>query len=997
MSLIYHLAENVLEDYNCPEEDDLKDDCGSNQDFEEYDHDKNLAALAAEVRKISEEHSISSEDELSCWSSDDDNMGKTERSNCEDENLDGLSPIDMYYTSTKVSSMPEQCYRPKFDFPLPLSQSVPGLEFVFSEPCLLAVACIQSEDRLGRNTQKFSVTEEASVIREVLHMLIGLPGQLFDRIDVEDDNDDFEAISRQYFPRDIPLAPFTSIFVPRKGIVVRHLSPAALQSILRWYGQQGSMLYYLAQASRKFVLPLKDEQKACSPRLCTTIQAFFSSVYKFLSDFETYIQEILHAHLYEGQVVLPSVVQIDGLGASKQMSKKTTRITLLSLQYLLRPRLDQISDICCLVQCVLDPVRLQWSNAQQASYLLQQVYNVLHESKISGDPNRIKLFARLFADTFTPYVLIMDDWLFHGSLACDVNNEFFVCSLDLSSTSRDRDDFAEEYLEGEKIRFWQKFAIRDGGDIVHDGKLRGATSDYLSLHSSASTSDAYYSGMSIALDLHGDGTFSETGIITAYFGAKRRAIVEFGKKLTVSEGCPYFVSAMAPQFLQDMAFHILSAGKSLNVLVLECDSNSRMFRLVHQQPALRKCFQAFDLISSGLKGERSTYDSDLHDTFDTGTFHRSAKDAEGLSCQGSAEGNIESCLICQEREHRFEETVWFDPRPDSALKLLFSSSLEKSDVWARPTEAMPFEFTDEHSYHGTALPCSSLSLFLSGCGNDTSRIRYVAGATLSGCLDDSDPADRLVSNDAMLLPQILDRCFLRHVKRRVRELNSALVNHLMQRHRLTAHLAALRRIFFMEAGDILHAFSLELFRKLDCGEAWGDAHALDVMLQSSLPPIPGVELGSVSAYMLDGASRTAPGIMALDRLRLSYSVKWPLNLVIDSSSLIAYNAIMVFLMQIKRAKCALDHMRDKPFARPHRVGEHLKHEDIKDMNDSVLQRYGCWNSRYLLLRMELRHVVNNVENYVMSQIHGNAASNLERQLLEATALDQVGIYVVSAC
>ena len=34
-------------------------------------------------------------------------------------------------------------------------------------------------------------------------------------------------------------------------------------------------------------------------------------------------------------------------------------------------------------------------------------------------------------------------------------------------------------------------------------------------------------------------------------------------------------------------------------------------------------------------------------------------------------------------------------------------------------------------------------------------------------------------------------------------------------------------------------------------------------------------------------------------------------------------------------------------------------------------------------------MVNNVENYVMSQIHGTAASNLERQLLQATALDQV--------
>jgi hypothetical protein len=172
------------------------------------------------------------------------------------------------------------------------------------------------------------------------------------------------------------------------------------------------------------------------------------------------------------------------------------------------------------------------------------------------------------------------------------------------------------------------------------------------------------------------------------------------------------------------------------------------------------------------------------------------------------------------------------------------------------------------------------------------------------------------------------------------------------------------------------------------------------MLQSSLPPLPGIELGQVSAYMQDAgnsvSAHMAPSsILALDRLRLGYSVGWPLNLVINPHALSAYNTIMIFLMQIKRAKCALDHMQDRPTVRPRRIGARgmFSREELElsrqQESRTAADRYGSWNTRYLLLRAELRHVVNNVENYIMSQIHGAAASNLELQLQLASALDQV--------
>ncbi len=899
---------------------------------------------------------------------------------------------------------------------LPLVESFPSTDFVMSEPCLLALACIKHESDVSSSLQqRYTVTDEQTVVREVLQMLSGLPGRLYLQIDTSQQhaNYDFEKYWQNFFP-DCEHMPFKTIFVPRQDIILTHLSHCSLQSILCRFGQFGSMAFYLTEICRQMIFSqssYSDAHPMSGP--CSTMKAFFASVHGHLLDFARYLQELIVAILQGKQIILPPIVSITGLDTFNKKTNKST-VTLLSLEFLLRTRIDLIKDLCSLVLLIMRPENLQASNAQQARYLLQHLYTSLHESKISGDPIRFQLLSRLFSDAFAPYAMIMDDWLYHGSLASDVHGEFFVCCLDEVAAAKDLDQPELQYdgssaSSAEGSEFWQRFAIRLGGDQVHCGKLRSATIEYLTLSLDASVTDGYYTGMTIAIDAKGDNTLWETGMITAYYGVKRRATVEFGKKLALCEGRAYTVSTVAPNFLQHMAFHLLSAGKSLTVLLLERNPTSRLYDLVHRVPNLSIRFSSF---LSSIDSEQINDPRGIE-----------ALAPEFLDRDKSSLKTSKSVL---DREEKLSEDgrgvpasrVWDwgdDDRRQHKLPgiALFGSTLVRSDIWARPNQVMPFEFHAEHSSDGTALPCSSLSSFLSGWDMSAVASGHSKqpredplegapsvpshGQRLSGRLNARHrPAP--TGGDTLLVPQILDHCFLQHVKSRVDELNSALVNHLMQRHRLTAHLSALRRIFFMEAGDILHAFSLELFRKLDRGEAWGDAHALDVMLQSSLPPIPGVELGSVSAYMQDGAQRIATGsaptsIMALDRLRLSYSVGWPLNLVIDPPSLAAYNAVMAFLMQIKRAKCALDHMRDKPVARPRRLGAPAPAAaagaDAPREGATALERYGAWNARYLLLRAELRHVVNNVENYIMSQIHGADAAILERRVLEATALDQV--------
>ena len=1001
ISLIYHLSENVLDDFN-QLSDDKESDASDSKVHEDEEGDcmppshiseANLAKLACDLRVIyadnRSESSSSVDGDLSEWSSDGESCHETQEgygSICSNELTQNQSkPSNMNILRTSV-----RCLVPKFGFPIDEVPAFPALEQAMAQPCALGIACIRSEvDELEDSSQRYSVTDEQCVVREVLHMLSGLPSRLFFRLDSDQSSDfEFQAKCREYFPERGQDVPFKSIFLPRKGILVSHLSPSALLSILSQFGEQGTMLCYLRQACDKYILPGNNEPNSPVSRGCSTIHAFFASVHAFYLAFECFLQELLLSLLRNTTVHLPRYGYIEDSNLFSRSDANAASITLLSLKLLLRSRVALVEELCDICERILQPEILQSSSAEQASHLLQLLYSVLHESKLSANSSRTQFLAKIFHDTFTPYVMIIDDWLYHGSLQSDVHNEFIVHCSDMHLSQDVSVASVTEQSTGKGINFWQCFAIRNGGKRIHSGHLRGATADYLTLSLSASTSDDYYAGMSISLDITGDKGFQDCGIITSYFGSKRRAIVEFGKIVSVAEGCSYAISTLVPRFLQDLAFQILSAGKSLNVLILESNA-SRMYDLVHQEPSLYKSFQSF------VKDNQR----DQTNLFNIRVPSLECIQSNETKCSFmDSDGSTKTFLRQNMSSHRELRSI--EHGPGRSLKDLFVSSLEDSDVWAEPRDSMRSEFCNEQNDSKvTSLPCSSLSSFLcSSMAEEKSYIDFGGIETTdlcrSGAKTSASTDDLLTGHDSMLLPQILDNCFLRHVKRRVRELNSALVKHIIERHQLLSHLAALRRIFFMEAGDILHAFSLELFRKLDRGEPWGDAHSLDVMLQSSLPSI-GVELGSVSACMMDGSHHTASvpsSILALDRLQLSYSVGWPLNLVINSSSLATYNSIMVFLMQIKRAKCALDHMRDKPFTKPLRLGVPISaQESVADQNkcSSICERYGQWNSRYLLLRAELRHVVNNVENYVMSQIHGTAASNLERQLLQATALDQV--------
>jgi len=197
---------------------------------------------------------------------------------------------------------------------------------------------------------------------------------------------------------------------------------------------------------------------------------------------------------------------------------------------------------------------------------------------------------------------------------------------------------------------------------------------------------------------------------------------------------------------------------------------------------------------------------------------------------------------------------------------------------------------------------------------------------------------------------------------------SRLRAHLLGPSRLVEHLTLLRAFVLMGAGDTWYEFGANLFERLrvgrqaaasggdaiDVDQRWKDPHALTSLFQdvarhgasAGLGEIP-VSKGAVSSHALEtlrggldalqieiddestrdleadlGAeleveekgghraiSKFDRGIRVTDSLSFSYSVPWPVNLVINAGSMAKYTRVARFLIQLKHCKHVLERIR----------------------------------------------------------------------------------------
>ncbi len=125
----------------------------------------------------------------------------------------------------------------------------------------------------------------------------------------------------------------------------------------------------------------------------------------------------------------------------------------------------------------------------------------------------------------------------------------------------------------------------------------------------------------------------------------------------------------------------------------------------------------------------------------------------------------------------------------------------------------------------------------------------------------------------------------------------------------------------------------------------------------------------------------------LDTMRLTYSLDWPVSMVLDSKSLETYNQVFLFLLKVKRALWALGRIQAKNLAAATATTNDLE-EAVKDNYDEDFP-ISLKIHRVLLLRSWLLHFVGNVHAYFMSRVLHSTEIQLTGDLKECLDFDQI--------
>ncbi|KAK8946948.1 hypothetical protein KSP39_PZI006904 [Platanthera zijinensis] len=237
---------------------------------------------------------------------------------------------------------------------------------------------------------------------------------------------------------------------------------------------------------------------------------------------------------------------------------------------------------------------------------------------------------------------------------------------------------------------------------------------------------------------------------------------------------------------------------------------------------------------------------------------------------------------------------------------------------------------------------------------------------------------------------IIKECLSVYIEKQMDQIGRHILLKLMTDWKLMDGLHIMRSIYLLGSGDLLQGFLNVIFDKIVKGESWDDEFELNTTLQESIrnssdstlliaPDSLVVSISRSDALEDEenGASYlTTPrsvhsqffGIEALDLLRFSYKVSWPLDLIVNAEALKKYNQVMGFLMKVKCAKYLLDKTRMWMWKGRKSVQNHKHH---------------------LLMEQKLLHFVDAFHQYVMDRVFHSAWIELSSAMSSAGSLDEV--------
>ena len=218
----------------------------------------------------------------------------------------------------------------------------------------------------------------------------------------------------------------------------------------------------------------------------------------------------------------------------------------------------------------------------------------------------------------------------------------------------------------------------------------------------------------------------------------------------------------------------------------------------------------------------------------------------------------------------------------------------------------------------------------------------------------------------------------------------SLLNLVKNSLELENHLSSVRRVFLMEAGDLMFEFYTDVFRRLDDESEDLDSPSATLFLQDCIARRYPEE---AERFRIDFVMQDDQDTFSLEKTALLYDIEWPLSIVLHEESLKKYSKVFVFLMRVKQSLWALQQIKAKDLAETLGFEEEEKsfeedslrrNAEEEDEDSPSLKMH-----RILLLRSWLFHFVGNVHSYFMTRVLHSTELELKSDLAECRDLDQI--------
>ncbi|TMW44698.1 hypothetical protein DOY81_010221, partial [Sarcophaga bullata] len=156
------------------------------------------------------------------------------------------------------------------------------------------------------------------------------------------------------------------------------------------------------------------------------------------------------------------------------------------------------------------------------------------------------------------------------------------------------------------------------------------------------------------------------------------------------------------------------------------------------------------------------------------------------------------------------------------------------------------------------------------------------------------------SKSYLPLEELLISSLTRILKTRIAFANCFVMRLYREEFMVLKHLQNIRKVFLMEASDLMHQFYSKLFQQIESGETWANPSLLTMQLDDIICA-KSPEISSLFRLELNSIYRcqTTKVIDAVDEIIATYNLSCELAHIINAEDIRSYNKVFCFLLKVK--------------------------------------------------------------------------------------------------